>query len=225
MTAARRPRDDDNLPEARRHLEDAVSALIDPKPEHTDAGITWLDSLYDQLYDAIPGEQGAGNHAARSMPPLWADAVDMLGVIDSEVRKWQPAVPATFIGPLKPGWCRLHTSQAPTVTRLAFIVAERAWRPQDARLLDDWTTQLQRWAIDIAAKLTPDAKWTLPNPCPACNVATVYRYDAGDRVRKPALHIGPLGCECLNCHHVWGPQLFQLLASVLGYPLPDGVLQ
>jgi hypothetical protein len=36
---------DGSLPDARNQLRDAVSALIDPQPQHTHTGkTTWLDS-------------------------------------------------------------------------------------------------------------------------------------------------------------------------------------
>ena len=68
MTAEKKHADGD-LPAARRNLDDAISALIDPKPEtrHVDdpdnpdgegtTRIEWLDALYVQLAEAIPGEK------------------------------------------------------------------------------------------------------------------------------------------------------------------------
>lgn len=51
------------------------------------------------------------------------------------------------------------------------------------------------------------------------------RMSAGERVRQPALRIGEHGCQCGQCGQVWAPQYFAHLANVLGYELPEGVLE
>ncbi|EUA18451.1 putative phage protein [Mycobacterium xenopi 3993] len=61
---------------------------------------------------------------------------------------------------------------------------------------------------------------------PGMRKKTVYRRDnAGDLVRQPALQITTQGCVCQHCRTVWGPERFMLLAKVLGYDLPPGVLE
>lgn len=216
--------EDGNLPEARRKLSNAISALIDPKP-HTlkrDDGTTveWLDSLYVQLVEAVPGERKHRTGVSASQPPMWVDASDQLGVIDRTVTSWHPQQPI-FDGDLTPE----HPPTPPTVARLQSLEATK-WRPQDCSLLDGYTAQLVVWCDKITELLADAPKLTLPNPCPACGTKIVYRHDsAGDLVRRPALHIGANGCTCQHCRHTWGPELFTHLARVLGYEMPAGVLE
>jgi hypothetical protein len=154
------PDTDGNLPEARRLLDHAISALIDPKPhtvhrENRTTEITWLDSLYDHLLDAVAGQSGERSGGQSSIP-IWADVLDLLHRIESDIRKWQPAEQAEFIGPLRPGWCRLDVNEPPTITRLAAIQS-RGWRPQDVADIVRIVGKIEDWCDEIRAKLSPRA--------------------------------------------------------------------
>ena len=47
-----------------------------------------------------------------------------------------------------------------------------------------------------------------------------------EHVRVPALQIiAEQGCTCLVCRACWTPDRYLLLCRVLGYSLPDGVLE
>jgi hypothetical protein len=204
---------DGALQPATTALTNAITALINPQPHTIKNQLHWLDSRYDQLQDSIGGNQGQSHTQPRSIPLIWADAVDQLKKIDTQVKKWQPD--------------SLHddTDTPPTVRRLR-LIQQRKWRPQDVRDIEDITANIQAWNEKIDDLLNPLPAWTLPNPCPACNTTTVYHTDStGERIRKPALQIKPHGCECQNCHYNWSPAYFSHLAAVLGYPLPAGVLE
>lgn len=217
-----RVNEDGNLPEARRKLSDAVSALIEPKPENRkmDDGtirIEWVDSLYDQLLDAVPGGQGNASRVPQSSPPMCLDAASLKAEIDTATSIWEP----------KPVIDASQPNIPPiTIIRLQAL-EHRTWRPQDVRGIQQIATNINSWCESIKTMLNPTPQWTLPNPCPACNVAIVYRPNsAGEIVRKPALNISVgSGCICLNCHHEWAPAYFQHLARVMGYDLPAGVLE
>lgn len=213
--------EDGNLPAARARLGDAISALVDPKPKNREMDdgtnrIEWVDSLYDQLIDAVPGSQGNGSRTAQSSPPMCLDAAELKSEIDTATAAWEPR-------PLIDA-----SQQAPqpiTIIRLQSL-QQRTWRPQDTRSIDQIATNILSWCESITTLLNPVPKWTLPNSCPACDVAIVYRKNSsGETVRQPALQIGPEGCFCQNCHYTWGPQYFTHLAKVLGYELPSGVLE
>lgn len=61
------PCPDGDLPAALHRLSDAISALCDPTPHHLDTGhTTWLDPLYTQLHDSLPGQQGGPDPSCRS---------------------------------------------------------------------------------------------------------------------------------------------------------------
>lgn len=219
------PLEDGNLPATLRKLGEAISALIDPKPQtiHRDDGTTsieWLDSLYTQLVEAIPGEKKHRTGVSTSQPPMWIDASDQLVKIDRVVMSWHPAQPL-FDGDLSPQ----HPPTPVTVARLQAIEG-LPWRPQDCSLLEDYVADLLAWCEKIRELLSDAPKLTLPNPCPACGTKIVYRTDsAGEKVRRPALNIGATGCTCLHCHYTWEPQYFTHLARVLGYEMPAGVLE
>lgn len=213
--------EDGNLPAAKAMLSDAVSALIEPKPTNRkmDDGtirIEWLDALYDQLLDAVPGGQGNASRTPQSSPPISIDATELKHEIDMAIAAWEP----------KPQIDASLLNIPPiTIIRLQSL-EKRPWRPQDARSIEQIANNIRSWCESIKTLLNPIPQWTLPNPCPACNTAIVYRPNsAGETVRKPALQIGPTGCVCQNCHHEWAPAYFQHLASVLGYELPNGVLE
>lgn len=211
---------DGNLPAARNKLSNAISALIDPKPTHRqlDDGtnrIEWMDSLYDQLTAAIPGSQGNASRVPQSSPPMCIDAVDITRKIDARTAEWEPRPEIDASRPTPPI----------AVIRLQAI-DKRGWRPQDASLVEQIAGEIEAWCKDITALLNPAPRWHLPNPCPACETAVVYRRNSSDEVvRQPALQIGPNGCVCQHCHHTWAPEYFQHLAQVLGYKLPPGVLE
>lgn len=214
------PNEDGNLPAARQKLGQAISALIDPKPttRTLDDGthcIEWLDSLYDQLTDALPGGQGNATRTPQSSPPICIDAVDIMTRITTFTTAWEPRPNIDVSGETPPiAIIRLQT------------IDKRTWRPQDTQHIETITAEIEAWCEQIKTLLNPDKRWTLPNPCPACGTAIVYRRNSsGENVRQPALQIGPLGCVCQHCHHAWAPQYFQHLARVLGYELPQGILE
>ena len=212
---------DGNLPAARRQLSNAISALLDPKPNTRtlDDGTTridWIEPLYDQLTDAIPGGQGNASRVPQSSPPMCIDAAELKKEIDTAAAAWEPR-PNIDASKLN----------LPPITILRFQSLEkRGWRPQDTRAVEQIATNIESWCEAIKALLNPIPRWHLPNPCPACDVAVVYHKNSSDEtVRQPALQIGPTGCVCQNCHHEWAPAYFQHLATVLGYELPNGVLE
>lgn len=221
MTAAHT--EDGYLPAALTALGDAIHSFTEPRCEVFDGNQYWTDSLLDQLRDALPGDQGSGHGVPRSLPPLFVDAADLLNEIDTAVRCWEPRCPG-YDGDLS------NEPTHPTVLRLRHIERNgcrgQGWRPMDTSKIEQLTANINEWTAAIRTLLNPQPSWSLPNACPACNTAIVYRKDAsGDQVRKPALSIGASGCTCLNCRHTWGPQLFQHLANVLGYPLTPGILE
>lgn len=205
---------DGNLPAAKRQLADAIHALTGRTTTMIDGRQYWGDSLYVQLRDAVPGAQGTALGAvARSMPPMWVDASDLLNQIDVAVEAWQPSA----------GY-EIH--ELPDTVRRLHLLEDRPWRPQDTRQVTQIGDACQEWANAVDGLLNPAPRWTLSQACPACDTKTVYRRDsAGETVRQAALQIGPLGCECQKCHTTWAPAYFQHLAQVLGYELPDGVLE
>ena len=228
MTTSPQQIEDGNLPEALRGLGDAISKLIDPKPQAVDNRIHWIDSLYDQLTDGIPGGQGNASRVAQSSPPICIDANELKNEIDTAVGAWEPrgADHYWLSGPPYPVQPADINELAPlTILRLKAI-EKRSWRPQDVRSIDQIIANLQAWCESIKSLLNPAPRWHLPNPCPACNTAVVYRKNSGgESVRQPALQIGAAGCVCQNCHHTWAPEYFRHLANVLGYKLPEGVLE
>ncbi len=197
---------DGYLPGALTKLHDAVSGLIDPRPEIIDGKTRYTDSWYRQLKDSLPGNQGNERGSSAPLPGCWLDALDLIIQIDDDVSRWQPA--------------GLDTPE-----RLGLLEA-RPWRPQDVRQLGDLAGIIGEWAEDIRELLRGSAHWTLPNPCPACGTQTVMRRDSGgDLVRQPALQIGGGGCTCQHCRAAWDPNQFVWLARLLGYDLPPGVLE
>lgn len=221
------------LPEALTGFRDAVANLVEERPQTVDGGdIRWMDSLYKQLHDAVPGQFLGRTKTQRSQPPMWVDAADLLTDIRKTVKGWHPN-PCVHV-PLFLGGRNIQVrvdGHDLTLRRLG-LLASYTWRPQDVPMLKRYTNQVEGWCKRIETLFTETHTKHLPSPCPACDTKTVYRTDAaGERVRQPALQIAInpdgsyLGCKCQNCGHVWTPEYFLHLARVLDYALPEGVLE
>ena len=195
-------------------FRDAIDDLTGRRTEFydTDGGkrIGVRDSRYQEIQDHLEGQQGSqAGGVARSMPPLWVDAVEWLRVVDAEVAQWVP-----------------DRGRADTPDRLQALY-EMHWRPQDIGIITGYTEMLVRWAKRADALLDPDESHTyeLMAPCPACQTKTVYRPDSGgEYVRMAALSVTAEKCTCLKCGTVWTSQYFQFLANTLGCATPEGVV-
>lgn len=211
---------DGNLPGALEKLRDGVSALTDPKLQIVDGRKEWAEPLYASLCDAVESVEGSGMFmgVAKSQPPIWTDAFDLRNKIDVRVKEWQRD-PGVYDGDL---------TQPPTpeTVRRLRILESLQWRPQDAKALEGYGSDLERWCEEIKHLLNPEPVKTVSAPCPACQKRWVYRKDsAGENVRQPALQLTAQGCVCQACRYEWGPQYFMHLAAVLECPLPEGVLE
>jgi hypothetical protein len=191
-------------------LEDAVAGLCDQLTEQVQNRRVYAPSRYLQLQDAVSGEATNGGGAgggSKSRPPFWVDSMDLKNEIDQTVEAWQPAFEGV----------------PPTVGRLNCIVG-RSWRPQDCRSIEQITTAVQAWALQIDELLNPKPKWSLPYPCPSCLTKTVYRRDSGgEMIRQPALSVSTeTGVLCLKCRAHWPHGKLLFLGRLLG-SLPENV--
>ena len=196
-------------------FHDAINDLVGMRKGtiHTDHGrrIGVRDSRYTEMTADIRGQQGTDlGGVARSMPPLWVDAIDWLNKVDNTVAEW--------IG---------ENGTGSTPDRL-YSLSERTWRPQDVSMLKRMTDTIERWCNRADVLLDPPDKhqWELVAPCPACDAKTVHRPDSGGEwVRQAALAVNEDGCVCLSCDARWSPDYFKFLAAAIGCPLPEGVLE
>lgn len=215
--------EDGNLPAALRALEDAVAALIEPREELVDGQLLWTDSLYVQLQESLPGNQGSGHGQAGSVPPAWVDAMETLMNIDSMIEVWEPR-------PL------IDVSADPppiTVIRLQAI-RSRNWRPMDCHSIEQITGIVKEWVEDIKVLFINEpvrALWAAQGggfaACPTCEKTMAKKRDrGGEMVQYPALQVLPDGAtRCMACKTSWGPELAMWVCRQLGYPLPKGVLE
>jgi hypothetical protein len=210
---------DGNLPAARRRLEAAVWALVEPRTQWIEGKARHAPCLYLQLRDAVPGEQGNTRGQPRSVVPFWPDAMSLLDQIDTRIGIEQP----------------MFKGVPPTVGRLRLIVA-RKWRPQDTRKVDQIADVIEQWVKEIDGLLNPEPSVYLyaappaigAAACTACQTDYVWKPDPGDNgrpKRQPALKVTKDGCRCQKCHASWEPGQLRMLAAALGYPLPAGVLE
>lgn len=218
-----------DLPAARRRLDNAISALIDPKPHtiHRDDGTThtqWLDPLYTQLQDAVAGQTGERS-GGPTTTPIWADILDILNHINHTITQWHPQHPLIDA----------NNPQPPAVLRL-HALAQQTWSIEDTPHITTIATTLEQFATTITTKLTPEPVIYLMAPppnkgaasCTACGTQYVWRKDPSDNnkpKRQPALKVTKDGCHCQSCKATWEPGALRLLAAALGYPLPAGVLE
>lgn len=199
---------DGNIQAARTRLGRAVQRLTAPRAGvHYDRTL-WEPSLYLQLRSDLAGSQGDTRTPAKSLPPLWIDASQLLGEIDTKTKSW----------------CPIPGDTPKRLQKLSF----HGWRPQDTDLVSSMAAQVDSWCESILNLLDPDDRKFIENAaCPACSKARVYRRDsAGEMVRQPALKIVMgQGCTCQACGAFWAPEKFLFLGRLLGYELPEGVLE
>ena len=205
---------DGDLTEAFAHLYAAIDTLTEPRIEWADNRVVTVPGLYEQLQTMIAGMQGTGNgSAARSMPPIWVDAVDILTDIETALDAWHlPELP------------RPQPRYVSGTTQRLRELGKRSWRPQDTKTVESITKALEEWAADIESKLDPPRKLHIAAACPACGETTAKRTDrAGERVNVPALSVDDDGCTCQECHAHWPPALYRHLCRVLGMKPADEI--
>jgi len=198
---------DGNIQAARTRLDRAVQRLTRPRTGiYHNRTMTGL-SLYAELAANLAGAQGETRTPAKSLPPLWIDACQLLGDIDTQTHKWHP----------RPGTTpqRLHD------------LAGRTWRPQDTDHVEDIARTVDTWCEKIGNLIDPTARKYISAPCPSCGRAIVYHRDSGgDRVRQPALKwTANVGFECQACKSHWSPEQTLFFSRLLGFELPEGVLE
>lgn len=201
---------DGNIQAARKHLAHAVDRLCRPTPRIINHRMRHKPSLYDQLRNDLAGTQATDHKThAKSQPPIWIDACQLLAEIDTQTRKWVR-----------------RPKNVGTTTRLDHL-ADKTWRPQDTDHVTTITNQIQRWCDTITDLLDPQSIKTIAAACPSCGRRTITRKDsAGETVRTPALTvIAAQGCTCQACKAHWTPDRYLFLCRLLGFDLPEGVLE
>ncbi len=200
-----------SLPDAIQRLKRAIHQLTDPIRTHVPGhGVIESPDDWSQLVSAV-GEarrgEVSGRRHATSTAPVWADALDLQAEVERETRKWFPEL-----------------DDVPARLR---ALAEHRWAPADAEWVDAAARQINVWLARSRQLVDPRPVKTISAACPSCSSTTVYRFDStGERVRQPALQlVGDLGCTCLACGAHWAPSHYMLLCRVLGFQLPDGVLE
>lgn len=199
---------DGNIHAARTKLGRAVQKLTAPRPAMYPSGTFYAPSLYDALVSDLGGTQGMDHKShAKSQPPIWLDASMLASEIDAQAIKWLPV----------PG----HTKDR--LQKLSF----KSWRPQDTDVVRGMARTINGWCDSILNLLDPESQKYISAPCPSCGKELIYRRDsAGEQVRQPALKlVVSQGCTCQACGAFWEPEKFVFLGRLLGYELPEGVLE
>lgn len=197
---------DGNIVAAKRELRRAVERLTGPRRLHHYEVTLLGSSLYDELGDNAPSGGGDVRIPPRSTPPLWLDPTALRIDIDRTVRGWCPAAGST---PARLG-----------------RLCDRGWRPQDSDVVWRMSSQVRLWCEQITALLWPESRKDVAAACPACGRAVVWRRRDGEVVRESALRlVAATGCECQACGAFWAPEKFLFLSRLLGFELPEGVLE
>jgi hypothetical protein len=198
---------DGNIVHAKTKLSRAIQRLTEPRPGIYHDCTLYAPSLYNCLKSDLAGTQGDTRTPAKSLPPIWLDASMLLTDIDVQAVKWFP-------------------SAMDTTDRLQRLTV-KAWRPQDTDHVRDITRTVNSWCESIINLLDPESQKFISAPCPSCSKEMVYRRDsAGDEVRQPALKlVVSQGCTCQACGAYWAPERFMFLGRLLGYEMPEGVLE
>ncbi len=198
---------DGNIQAARTKLGRAVDRLTAPQPAVYHDVTLYAPSLYKRLQSDLAGTQGDTRTPAKSLPPIWLDASMLLTEIDTQALRWLPV----------PG---------DTTIRLQRL-SGKTWRPQDTDLVAGIASTVDGWCETILNLIDPKARKYISAACPSCNHTHVYRRDSGgDRVRQPALKwTANVGFECQACKAHWSPEQTLFFSRLLGFELPEGVLE
>jgi hypothetical protein len=199
---------DGNIQAAHDKLKRAVERLCQPRLAVYHDVTLKAPSLYDTLCGDLAGTQGDNKTPAKSLPPLWIDATQLKQDIDTQARRWTPRCRAT------------------TPDRLTMLI-QKTWRPQDTKHITQIGRDVNQWCERIMNLIDPESVKHISAPCPSCGKATVWRRDsAGDTVRQPALRVVTnVGCTCQACDATWSPDRYLFLCRLLGFDLPEGVLE
>lgn len=196
---------------ARRRLEDSVDDLVRHQryTMRLDGGKlkrVRLPSLYQQVAEAVESHRAGGGGKWAGQFPFWADALVLLGEIDSEVLKMHPG-PHSW-----PGW---------TVQRLE-AVKQHGWRPQDCKLMLNYSSTLDVFSKRVEQLFAPKPI-ALSDACPECESRWVYREQDGEEIRVAALQITENGATCGNpeCRANWPVEYLPMLGKLLGYGIPE----
>lgn len=196
-----------NIALARTKLSHAIARLCGPQHRSHHQHLLTAPSLYDQLATNLAARQGDTRTPAQSLPPLWVDALQLRAEIDGEVKTWAPGGGST----------------PDRLTKLA----DKSWRPQDTDTVYAKARRLAGWCDSIVNLLDPEHKKFIDAACPSCGRRHVHRRDsAGEMVRQPALVvITNIGASCQHCEAAWSPDRYLFLCRLLGFELPEGVLE
>ena len=195
---------DGNIQAAKQKLGRAIDRLIAPRPVIAHDRTLWSPSLYACLLGDLAGRQGDTHTPAKSLPPVWIDAIDTLNTIDSQVRLWVK----------DPGTTPMKLS----------VLGLLAWRPQDTDKVTAMASTIESWCVQIVSLLDPEARKSVDIACPSCGKRWVYGKDSGGEVvRRAALSITAAGCGCGHCKAHWPPDRYLFLARLLGLEAPEGV--
>ena len=198
---------DGNITAAATKLTRAVDRLCKPRMAVYHDQIRYALSLYCQLESDLAGTQGDTRTPAKSLPPLWIDAAQLRIDMDSQTRSWCP-------------------KEQGIPQRLGNLSA-KTWRPQDTDLVTEMARMVDMWCETILHLLDPESVKHISAPCPSCGRAFIYRRDsAGESVRQPALKVVTnVGASCQHCDAHWAPDRYMFLCRLLGFDLPEGVLE
>lgn len=88
---------------------------------------------------------------------------------------------------------------------------------QTTEELDHCLDNLDTWINQIQELFTPQRRWDLTRPCPACDTRTVHYQQDGETRRRSALTIttDPPVAECGSCGAQWDHTQWELLATIL----------
>jgi hypothetical protein len=150
-----------DLPAARRRLRYAVDALIEPQPHiiSRDDGthpITWLDSLLDQLYEAVSGQTGERS-GGQSSVPVWTDVLEVIAELSAKAAEWLPEWPQPDISTDHP--------EPAVIARLKALRA-RKWTVEDANKVNGIADTLRGSRNAAARNSTPNPSSTSWPPTP-----------------------------------------------------------
>lgn len=188
---------EDQLPAARRALDDAVQDLIGVQARRDEHGTYVAPSLLTQFQQALRGDQprDPGNRPGfESHPTAWITGIDKMHEIEHSVSEWAAIIDHD-------GRDDLHN--------MLDRFAHHPWAPPQVEQVSAIAEKIRSWAAWITAAFEDRTAGLRGDTCPECQAGPwTWRGIGGERIRVSVLNLHKRGydggrVECIVCGYVW----------------------
>ncbi|MGZ9829877.1 DUF7341 domain-containing protein [Tsukamurella ocularis] len=188
---------EDELPAARRALDDAVQDLIGVQARRDEHGTYTAPSLLTQFQQALRGDQprDPGNRPGfESHPTAWITGIDKMHEIQTKLTEWAALIK--------------HDGREDPHSLLDAL-ARYPWEPDRVEAVEALSERIRAWCVWIVAAFEDRTAGLRGDTCPECQAGPwTWRHIGGERIRVSVLNLHKSGydggrVECIVCGYTW----------------------